>query len=544
MEVARRTSVSESSLKVPRAYLDGIDLPKDFALPSLDSVRADARRSKDMQDSPENYEDIVFVFPPGRQVNEVLPVHLKLLIIFNNLLPNLFRFSYFVREEDVPEDIMDDCIWALSIFIRIMEECSEAVVRALGHVTPSSPYRRSKHISLVNARRKIMIHLLAAGRAAEATPHAKAAVDAECSLADDSWLINPKPFHLYGEALVLSRANDKEAVKVLRRALLGVDSVKQDSGAISMLIRTRVFLSRALRNVGADDEAKPHETWMIEWLRKNPRFIRDKELKYLLLPVGPILKGLGGESWLENRKQTSKAEQRLSKACRTCGAREPLITLSRCNNCKYIYYCSKDCQRAHWKYHKVECREMAEVQKKIEAMSVTDPEGAKRAADWSLWCNSNHDATQAGMIHALGLHRNPERGRTHIVFKQVEYVPTASKLKHKFRVLACGVFRLKDVLQDLETALCLDRGEGQEYVDSLFYELDGAHTGSTHDTKVPFIDLSFGDGISAWLGSATTTIDRLQLLPYDPDWRKRFNVGAPPQPLKLRSGAKDVEHVF
>jgi hypothetical protein len=41
-----------------------------------------------------------------------------------------------------------------------------------------------------------------------------------------------------------------------------------------------------------------------------------------------------------------------------------------------------------------------------------------------------------------------------------------------------------------------------------------------------------------------TTVDSIQAIPYDPDWRKQFNVGAPPRPLKLRSGTKDVEHVF
>jgi hypothetical protein len=80
------------------------------------------------------------------------------------------------------------------------------------------------------------------------------------------------------------------------------------------------------------------ETWLINWFRKNPRMMPDKEMRHLLLPPGPILEGLGGQPWLENRKQTAKADQRLAKACRTCGGREPLVTLMRCNNCKYIYY--------------------------------------------------------------------------------------------------------------------------------------------------------------------------------------------------------------
>jgi hypothetical protein len=137
---------------------------------------------------------------------------------------------------------------------------------------------------------------------------------------------------------------------------------------------------------------------------------------------------------------------------------------------------------------------LAATQEKIEHMSLTDPGGAKRAADWKLWCHSNHDASKFGLAHALGLHRNPERGRTHIVFKVVEYVPTAIHLKYKFRVVSCGVFRIKDVLRDVEAIMGLDPGEGQEYVDGLLDELE-------ETSKVPFIDLSFGEGVTAWLGS-------------------------------------------
>ncbi|KAJ7746466.1 hypothetical protein DFH07DRAFT_962942 [Mycena maculata] len=474
MQVIKHPSAPESLLIVPRAHLAGIELGKDFVLPLLESVRADTVRCKDMRERPEDYEDFVFVFPAGRRVNEVLPVHQKLLLIFNNLLPSLFRFSYFARAQDgkylLPEDIMDECIWALSIFIRIMEECSEAVLRAVGHVTPSSPYFQSKYFS--NSKIENIHSTL--GRVAEAVPYAKAMVDEECSRLEDSWLINPGPFFLYGETLVLSQTNDREAVKMLCRAMLGVDSENWGLKDISQLIRTRVFMSRAFRNIGADKDAKLHETWIINWLGKNPRLVQDKELKYLLLPPGPILDELGGESWLENRKQTAKADQRLTKACKTCSAREPLVASQG------SLISSKDCQRAHWKHHNLQ----NQMPKEIEAMSVTDPEGAKQAADWSLWCSSNHDATQFGMIHALGLHRNPQRGRTHMILKVVEYVPMASKLKHKFRVRACGVFGIKDVLCDIESVMGLNRGEGQEYVDSLFDELDDTWIGPNRDTKV------------------------------------------------------------
>jgi hypothetical protein len=40
--------------------------------------------------------------------------------------------------------------------------------------------------------------------------------------------------------------------------------------------------------------------------------------------------------------------------CATCGTRDG--TLFRCSSCKTIRYCSKACQTAGWKRHKVACR--------------------------------------------------------------------------------------------------------------------------------------------------------------------------------------------
>jgi hypothetical protein len=82
-----------------------------------------------------------------------------------------------------------------------------------------------------------------------------------------------------------------------------------------------------------------------------------------------------------------------------------------------------------------------------------------------------------------------------MVIKEFEYVPGATNLKHKFRVLTCGVFLIKDVLRDIETAMGLDPGEGQEYVDSLISEVPGEHP------RAPFIELALGDGIPVRLGS-------------------------------------------
>ena len=40
-------------------------------------------------------------------------------------------------------------------------------------------------------------------------------------------------------------------------------------------------------------------------------------------------------------------------ACAHCERHEP--TLSSCSRCGLVKYCSRDCQRAHWKEHKPLC---------------------------------------------------------------------------------------------------------------------------------------------------------------------------------------------
>ncbi|KAJ7790438.1 hypothetical protein B0H14DRAFT_3501601 [Mycena olivaceomarginata] len=469
MEIARADQIFDQTNE-PRAHLNGLDIPENFALPPLAAVRADAKRSLEMRKNPSTYEDIQFIFPPNNPHSatanrQPLPMHLKLALIFNAQLPNLFTFGYFARPDDVSEDLLDDCIWALSHLIRIMEECTEAVLRAFGHMGKENDYNTSKYLTLLNARTKILRHLLRVERFHEALPYAKAMADEECMLGDEVRLQCPTSFGIYGEVLVLTRADDAEAATMLRRAMLGVEAIKGERNALPYLISTRAFLARALRNIGAEDEAATHEKWLITWFRKNPHLMVERKLRHLLLPAGPVLEGLGGESWLKNRKGTAHHALEV----------------------QYIYYCSKECQKSNWKHHKVECREMAATQEKIEHMRLTDPSGVARAADWRLWCNkAGHGASQFGLIHPLGLHRNPAHRRTHIVFKQVEYVPMARKLRHKFCVLACGVFRVTDVLRDIEAIMGLDPGEGFEYVESLFSEPAGVHA------RVSFIDLSYG----------------------------------------------------
>lgn len=48
------------------------------------------------------------------------------------------------------------------------------------------------------------------------------------------------------------------------------------------------------------------------------------------------------------------ADMSVTVRCSFCGQRSP--DLLRCNRCKEVYYCSKDCQRGHWRAgHREQC---------------------------------------------------------------------------------------------------------------------------------------------------------------------------------------------
>ncbi|KAJ7790442.1 hypothetical protein B0H14DRAFT_2625993 [Mycena olivaceomarginata] len=205
MEIARADQIFDQTNE-PRAHLVGLEIPENFALPPLAAVRADAKRSLEMRKNPLAYEDI----------QQPLPMHLKLALIFNAQLPNLFTFGYFARPDDVSEDLLDDCIWVLSHLIRILEECTEAVLRALGHIGKgNNDYKTSNCVE----------------RFHEALPYAKAAADEECMRGDEMWQC-PASLGIYGEVLVLTRTDDTEAATILRRAMLGVETIKWESDVL------------------------------------------------------------------------------------------------------------------------------------------------------------------------------------------------------------------------------------------------------------------------------------------------------------------------
>ena len=64
--------------------------------------------------------------------------------------------------------------------------------------------------------------------------------------------------------------------------------------------------------------------------------------------------------------------------CPACGATK---CKDKCAKCMVVFYCSKDCQKAHWKQHKKVCTQFMEV---IDALKEHDMRGVGLPGSWAL----------------------------------------------------------------------------------------------------------------------------------------------------------------
>ena len=183
-------------------------------------------------------------------------------------------------------------------------------------------------------------------------------------------------------------------------------------------------------------------------------------------------------------------------------------------------------------------------------MKGLDPEKAKMITDFRYWVGLSHIGNTELLASALGVYRHPSRGRTHMVFRLVDYDPQATAFRFKFRVSSCGVYRIRDVRTEVDAMLgrvgCMDtlleksRGESK--------------------TRIPLFCMSWiRGGVEPFVGYGTfrqrpflrnidlvltAMIERKQLtsLIYNPRWRERVNATTPPRPMILSNGLQDTEH--
>ena len=160
-------------------------------------------------------------------------------------------------------------------------------------------------------------------------------------------------------------------------------------------------------------------------------------------------------------------------------------------------------------------REAAAAKAKAEKLKLEDPKAAQKALDWIKYRESNTPTNSSFLAHALGLQKDPSRGHTHIIFRELEYRPQQSKdFRFRFHVVRIGVFKIRDVLKEIESSMQLNPGEGEEYIRDLIDAMN-INENERQGSMVPIIDLTWGDGLQIWLGSSESRLDLSLSQPID-----------------------------
>ncbi|TFK75028.1 hypothetical protein BDN72DRAFT_955366 [Pluteus cervinus] len=553
LDLASRIQASNlnGNLK-PRAHLEGLELNANFQLPDLQSVRDEVVLIPEALNSPlEQFKGMTIT--NGGDCTTSLDDPSR-PVVCNIMLPALFRWSYFVHSSDIPEDLLEPCLFSLKMFLRLLEEAPEKILYALAYYHTGQDTEAVNYALVANCRMKILCALTRLNRPAEAAPFLEKWVEVDTEkLAKEgkqAWMVNPVLFAHYGESLMTTDL--REAKLQLEKALAGAEG---PHGALIKnlkltIFRIRVDLVAVLSQLGEDvQKRKSHEEWALKYLRKNPFIIPENLLRLLLLrkgfPEHPVLSALGGPKWFDKRKLTYKNNERRTKMCRNCGQREPPRTLSVCAGCKSTWYCSKECQVENWKAHRGSCKQMVEERKTIELIKLADPSAGQRNEDWVKWRTSHLGIPVDTALHALGLHRDIGRGITHILWYGVKYTPDAAKdVGKQFTIETAGVFKITDVLTEIETCLQLNKGKGQQCINDILRELKTSEKLGERRFPYTFI-LVCQDGFrpGVFLGNGMVDMDYLRGVKYDHDWRK--NIKKPPGPVVFRrSEIVDQEHIF
>jgi len=123
--------------------------------------------------------------------------------------------------------------------------------------------------------------------------------------------------------------------------------------------------------------------------------------------------------------------------CDTCLTGDE--TLRKCNACKLVRYCSRECQKAHWKEHKDFCAINVNIKQNRAKMGVVV---AERQIAFEKWCIKNAQHVALASLSAMEIMRDRERAETHVFLLYLDVTCTEEasskpKFVHSVRKAHC-----------------------------------------------------------------------------------------------------------
>ncbi|KAJ6587642.1 hypothetical protein DFH09DRAFT_1141503 [Mycena vulgaris] len=128
-----------------------------------------------------------------------------------------------------------------------------------------------------------------------------------------------------------------------------------------------------------------------------------------------------------------------SEMCENCGVKRK--DLRRCAGCDHIRYCSKACQKAHWKKHKPHCLQNAQCLNVVRALG---PDYTVRVKPLRRWAEDFSDPIALAAISALNIVNDPVRIANHILIIYVDFLGTVVKAPYTHDVVDAEVLSVND----------------------------------------------------------------------------------------------------
>ncbi|TCD65397.1 hypothetical protein EIP91_002731 [Steccherinum ochraceum] len=477
----------------------------------------------------------------------------------------------------VPTDLKDEFVWVLRVITTAYAEAHMEDLVAAGLVADTSDASEIRVRELLYPLRERLILALfdhPAGprsQIAETMPLMEKQMDnmlflSKCPgsnlISYPPWKYRPGIYARYGVSRVRECLLDRKTQEVLELALNALQDSSVYLNVEPYYAHTRyavmipIHLSLVLDRLGTEPEKqKQYTEKAVKYLRKN-RHLRSElalwleNAEYTPHPVTVAL----GSAWFRQDPIDDKNINRIGKRCGQCNATEMQKRLSLCKACKYVFYCSKECQKLAWALHKSECKSMSYLQARTRNLreihsplaAGTDAilNAAEKIGRWDP--DSKLYANRDAFICALRLHEDIRRSRTHVVIRQLEFLPNSPS---SFRVAEWGTYAIEDVVADIAIKMSKTEAEMRDTFARIFIDAEKyAKDPEAGTDAVPVVVFDGVKGVNPAVIRGRCSFmseTNVRATKYNPNWRDKVNSdGTPPAQISMSMsrGAVDVEY--